>query len=140
VVEISTRRDLTVRLCEACRPTLTRASPADKIPADPNDYRFEVALPVQIERAPASPDSPAEIEDTLAEVIAIGGALIRCRMAVDKGETVRFRLGPYETRAEVQYVSFGLGRGMDGIQRLGLSFLDAPLPVALIPADARLIR
>ena len=43
----------------------------------------------------------------------------------------------YETRAEVMYVSTGAGEGMDGIQRLGLKFLDAPLPETLIPADAR---
>jgi hypothetical protein len=58
-------------------------------------------------------------------------------MAVDKGEMIRFLLGSYETRAEVMYVSTGTGAGMDGIQRLGLKFLDAPLPEALIPADAR---
>ena len=59
-------------------------------------------------------------------------------MAVDKGEMIRFFAGSdYETRAEVTYVSMGSGAGMDGIQRLGLKFLDAPLPESLIPADAR---
>jgi hypothetical protein len=33
------------------------------------------------------------------------------------------------------YVS--AGTGTDGIQRLGLKFLDAPLPLSLIPADAK---
>jgi hypothetical protein len=51
---------------------------------------------------------------------------------------IRFFAGnDYETRAEVTYVSMGSGAGMDGIQRLGLKFLDAPLPEPLIPADAR---
>jgi hypothetical protein len=35
------------------------------------------------------------------------------------------------------YVSNGFGDGMDGIQRLGLKFLDAPLPEAAIPEDAK---
>jgi hypothetical protein len=46
-------------------------------------------------------------------------------------------VGEYETRAEVMYVAAGTGAGMDGVQRLGLKFLDAPLPESLIPADAK---
>jgi hypothetical protein len=42
-----------------------------------------------------------------------------------------------DTRAEVMYVSLGSGPGSDGVQRLGLRFLDAPLPETLIPTDAR---
>ena len=47
-------------------------------------------------------------------------------------------LGPsYETRAEVTYVSTSEGPGQDGTPRLGLKFLDAPLPESLIPEDAK---
>ena len=100
--------------------------------------RFEVSLPVRIERIPTWRDPSPQAEDTLAEVIAVGGALVRSRMALEKGEMIRFLAGDaYETRAEVTYVSNGSGAGMDGIQRLGLKFLDAPLPAALIPEGAR---
>ena len=97
--------------------------------------RFEVSLAVRVERIPSWRDPTPQGEDTIAEVIASGGALVRCRMALEKGESVRFRLGPFASRAEVMYVSSGVGT--DGIQRLGLKFLDSPLPDALIPADAR---
>jgi hypothetical protein len=99
--------------------------------------RFEVTMPVRIGRIPTWRDPSAQVEDTVAEVVAEGGALVRGRMAVDKGEMIRFLVGGYETRAEVTYVSAGSGAGMDGVQRLGLKFLDAPLPASLIPADAR---
>jgi hypothetical protein len=100
--------------------------------------RFEVTMPVRIARIATWRDSSAQVEETVAEVVAAGGALVRSRMAVDKGEMIRFLAGDgYETRAEVMYVSTGSGAGMDGIQRLGLKFLDAPLPESLIPEDAR---
>jgi hypothetical protein len=97
--------------------------------------RFEVRMPVRIGRIPTWRDASAQVEETLAEVIAEGGALVRSRMAVEKGEMIRFLAGEYETRAEVMYVS--AGTGTDGVQRLGLKFLDAPLPPSLIPADAK---
>jgi len=100
--------------------------------------RFEVQLPVRISRIATWRDPAAQAEDTHAEVIAAGGALVRSRMAVEKGEMVRFAVSDaYDTRAEVMYVSLGAGPGSDGVQRLGLRFLDAPLPEALIPPDAR---
>jgi hypothetical protein len=100
--------------------------------------RFEVMMPVRLARIATWRDPSAQIEDTVAEVIATGGALVRSRMALDKGEMIRFMAGNvYETRAEVTYVSSGFGEGMDGIQRLGLKFLDSPLPASLIPAGAR---
>ena len=100
--------------------------------------RFEVTLPVRIARIATWRDPSAQAEDTLAEVIAAGGALVRSRMAIEKGEMIRFAIGEaYETRAEVMSVSLGSGEGMDGVQRLGLRFLDAPLPQTLIPTDAR---
>jgi hypothetical protein len=97
--------------------------------------RFEVALEVRLSRIPNWRDSSPQTEETVAEVIATGGALARSRMAVDKGEMIRFQLDGYETRAEVMYVS--AGGGTDGVQRLGLKFLDAPLPESFIPADAQ---
>jgi hypothetical protein len=99
--------------------------------------RFEVTLPVRLARIPTWRDPSAQVEETLAEVLAEGGALVQSRMALDKGEMIRFLLDGYETRAEVMYVSTGSGAGMDGIQRLGLKFLDAALPQSLIPAGAR---
>lgn len=59
--------------------------------------------------------------------------LVRSRMAVENGEMIRFLVSDDETRAEAMHVSAGTGAGMDGIQRLGLKFLDAPLPESLIP-------
>jgi hypothetical protein len=99
--------------------------------------RFEVKMQVRLRRIPTWRDPSEQIEDTITDVIAEGGGLVRSRMAVEKGEMIRFLVGGYETRAEVMYVSAGTGAGMDGIQRLGLKFLDAPLPQSLIPADAR---
>jgi hypothetical protein len=99
--------------------------------------RFEIALPVRIARIATWRDRSAQVEETVTEVVAAGGALVRSRMAVEKGEMVRFQLQSYETRAEVMYVAIGASAGMDGIQRLGLKFLDAPLPDSLIPQDAR---
>jgi hypothetical protein len=100
--------------------------------------RFEVTMPVRIGRIPTWRDPSVQVEETVAEVVAEGGALVRSRMAVEKGEMIRFFAGPdYETRAEVMYVSMGSGAGMDGVQRLGLKFLDAPLPESLIPEDAQ---
>jgi len=100
-------------------------------------HRFEVAMPVRLARIATWRDPSAQVEETLAEVIAVGGALVRSRMALDKGEMIRFLVDSYETRAEVTYVSTGTGAGMDGVRRLGLKFLDAPLPESLIPAGAR---
>ena len=97
-------------------------------------HRFEVSLPVRIERIPTWRDPSPQGEDTCTEVIAVGGALVSSRMALEKGEMIRFRLGPYDTRAEVMYVS---GGGADGGQRLGLKFLDAPMPEDFIPEDAQ---
>jgi hypothetical protein len=100
--------------------------------------RFEVTMPVTIARIATWRDPSSQGEDTFAEVIAAGGALVRSRMAVEKGEMIRFSLGQaYDTRAEVMYVSLGMGAGADSVQRLGLRFLDAPLPETLIPQDAK---
>ena len=51
---------------------------------------------------------------------------------------IQFGIGDdYDSRAEVMYISTGQGPGLDGIQRLGLKFLDAPLPESFIPSDAQ---
>ncbi len=108
--------------------------PADENPTD-SPVRFEVFLRVRLERIPTLEEEL--IENKVAKAIGPGGAVVRSWMALDKGEIIRFRLGPYDTGAGVVYVSSGLAPGADGIQRLGLKFLDAPLPATLIPADAR---
>ena len=52
------------------------------------------------------------------------------------GEVLTFETGGHKTRAEVTYVSAPTGGG-DSQLRLGLRFLDAPLPDALIPPNAK---
>jgi hypothetical protein len=97
--------------------------------------RFEVSLAVHLERIATWRDPSTQVEETTAEVIAAGGALVRSRMAVERGELIQFRLASYATRAEVMYAS--AASGSEDMQRLGLKFLDAPLPDSLIPRDAR---
>jgi hypothetical protein len=104
--------------------------------------RYEVEMRVHISRLPNFREPEPQNEDTTAEVIATGGALVRSMMAIDKGEIIEFSVGDsggpgFKTRSEVMYVSTGQGSGLDGIQRLGLKFLDAPLPESFIPSDAR---
>jgi hypothetical protein len=104
--------------------------------------RYEVNLSVRIARLPNFREPDPQSENTFAEVIAKGGALVRSMMAVDKGEIIEFAIGDgsapeFKTRSEVMYVSTGQGPGLDGTQRLGLKFLDAPLPDSLIPPDAQ---
>jgi hypothetical protein len=100
--------------------------------------RYEVRLDVRLARIPTWRNPEAQTEDTVTEALAAGGALARSRMAVEKGDILRFSVGDeYQTRAEVMYVAAGQGPGLDGVQRLGLKFLDAPLPEALIPGNAK---
>lgn len=96
--------------------------------------RFEAALRVKIGRLPTWKTPTAQTEDTVTEVIALGGALVRSRMMVERGEVLSFETDGYKTRAEVTYVS--VPTSGEPMQRLGLRFLDAPLPEALIPAGA----
>lgn len=97
--------------------------------------RFEVTLGVRIGRLPSWKTPNAQVEETVTEVIALGGALVRSRMMVEKGEVLTFEADSYKTRAEVTYVSAPADSG-DRLQRLGLRFLDAPLPGTFIPAGA----
>ena len=106
--------------------------------------RYEVNLAVRIARLPNWRAPEAQAEETTAEVIAAGGALVRSLMAVEKGEIIEFAIpgdgngkaDGFKSRSEVMYVSKGEGPGLDGIQRLGLKFLDAPLPETFIPPGA----
>jgi ribosomal protein L32E len=96
--------------------------------------RYEAALAVRIARIPTWRDPSTQSEDTTTEVVAMGGALVRTRMAVEKADVLSFEAGPgYKTRAEVMYVS---PSATENVLRLGLRFLDAPLPDELIPAGA----
>ena len=96
--------------------------------------RYEATLTVRLARIPTWRDPSVQSEETQTEIVAKGGALVRTRMAVEKADVLSFEVGPsYKTRAEVMYVS---ASPTDGKLRLGLRFLDAPLPDELIPAGA----
>lgn len=100
--------------------------------------RFEVRLDVRLARIATWRDPEAQSESTVTEAIAAGGALVQSRMAVEKGEILEFAVGDaYRSRAEVMYVSAGAGPGADGIQRVGLRFLDALLPESFIPQGSQ---
>ena len=108
---------------------LSRATAGERREFD----RFAIALEVRLSRLPSWRNEAVQTENTVTEVIATGGALVRSRMAVEKGETLQFEIAPaFKSRAEVMYVSGGAGA-----LRLGLRFLDALLPAHLIPADAQ---
>ena len=95
--------------------------------------RFAIELEVRLSRLPSWRNETVQTENTVTEVIATGGALVRSRMAVEKGETLQVEIAPaFKSRAEVMYLSGG-----GGALRLGLRFLDALLPADLIPADAQ---
>lgn len=97
--------------------------------------RFEATVKVRLSRIPTWRDPSTQQEETVTDVVARGGALVRTRMVVEKGEILSLGAGAsYTTRAEVMYVS---AASADGILRLGLRFLDAPLPEHLIPPDAK---
>jgi hypothetical protein len=97
--------------------------------------RYEATLRIRIARIPTWRDPSDQAEETVTDVVAKGGALVRSRMAVEKGDVLSFEVGKdYKTRAEVMYVSTSSG---DGILRLGLRFLDSPLPDRLITSDAK---
>jgi hypothetical protein len=98
--------------------------------------RFAANIDVKLSRIASWREPATQSEETTTDAIAAGGALVRSHMAVEKGQLIMFAVGDYETRAEVTYVSTGEGPGQDGIQRLGLKFLDAPLPESFIPEDA----
>jgi hypothetical protein len=119
---------------ESYREARERASSGDRR----EFQRYEVQLHVRLSRIATWRDPDAQTEDTVTEALATGGALVQSRMAVERGEILQFSVGDeYDTRAEIMYVSTGQGPGLDGIQRLGLRFLDAPLPESFIPKDAK---
>jgi hypothetical protein len=103
--------------------------------------RYEAQLDVQLARIATWREPDTQVEDTVTEAIAVSGALVRSRMVVEKGEILKLSMGSdYETRAEVMYVFAGQGPGLDGVQRLGLKFLDAPLPESFVPKGAKLLE
>jgi hypothetical protein len=71
--------------------------------------RFEARLEVRIGRLATWKTPNPQAEETFTEVIARGGALVRSRMAVEKGEVLTFETGGHKTRAEVTYVSAPTG-------------------------------
>jgi hypothetical protein len=96
-------------------------------------HRYALELQVRLSRLPSwRKDGAPQQEDTKTEVIARGGALVRSRMAVEKGEVLQFEAGDFRTNAEVMYVSGGVGS-----LRLGLRFLDGLTPDSLIPPGAQ---
>ena len=100
-------------------------------------HRYQVTLRVRLARITTWRDPSSQYEDTVTDVIAKGGALVRSRMAVGEGEVLSFEVGTgYKTRAEVVFVSTEK-EGGEGTQLLGLRFLDAPLPDTFIPPDAK---
>jgi hypothetical protein len=100
--------------------------------------RFEASIAVRLGRMPFWKNPTAQAEDTTTEVIARGGALVLSHMAVEKGEVVVFEAGGgFRTRAEVMYLSTAKSPSGEAALRLGLRFLDAPLPDTLIPAGAK---
>lgn len=99
--------------------------------------RFHAVLKVRLSRPPDFRSAIPASEETVTEIIATGGALVRTRLAVSTGDTVVFELPPkYKTRAEVGYVA-PAEEGADRYLRVGLRFLDTPLPDGLIPPGAK---
>lgn len=99
--------------------------------------RFSAALEVRLSRIRTWKEVAPQAEDTVTEVIAQGGALVRSRMAVEEGEILNLEVVPfYKTRAQVLYLN--PARGDDGkpYLRIGVRFLDEPMPANLIPFDA----
>jgi hypothetical protein len=95
-------------------------------------HRYAVEIKVRLARLPSWRKEETQAEETVTDVVAKGGALVRSRMAVEKGEVLQFEILPsFRTKAEVMYVSGG-----QGSLRLGLRFLDGLLPDGLIPAGA----
>jgi len=97
--------------------------------------RYEATLDVRLSRLASWKSPDPQTEPTRTEVIARGGALVRSRMALDQGESVVFELGDYRTRAEVVYLNPGRD-GEERFLRVGLRFLDEPLPASAIPEGA----
>jgi hypothetical protein len=56
--------------------------------------RYAAALEVTLGRITTWKGEPAQVEQTTTEVVAKGGALVRSRMAIEKGETLSFAVGP----------------------------------------------
>ena len=118
---------------DAYRESESRAEAGDRR----EFQRFEAVLDVQLSRVSSWNTRQAQTEAARTEVIAKGGALVRSRMPVEKGESLVFIVGDdYTTKAEVLYVNTASADG-ESFLRVGLRFLDAPFPDTLIPANAK---
>jgi hypothetical protein len=95
--------------------------------------RYAVRLPIRVSRIGSWRNPDVQAEDCETEVVAVGGALVSCRMALEKGDMLIFEHRDFRTRSEVRYVSEGES---EGTLRVGLRFLDAPFPDSLIPESA----
>jgi hypothetical protein len=95
--------------------------------------RYAVRLPVRVSRIGSWRNPDVQAEDCETEVVAVGGALVSCRMALEKADMLIFEYRTFRTRSEVRYVSEG---EIPGTLRVGLRFLDAPFPEDLIPPGA----
>jgi len=118
---------------ETYRETLARVDAGER-----REFaRYAAALDVTLSRIGTWQGEAAQVEQTTTEVVAKGGALVRSRMAIERGETLSFAVGSgFKTHAEVMYVSAPAKGSAEPCLRLGLRFLDAPLPDSLIPTDA----
>ncbi len=118
---------------DAYRESESRAEAGDRR----EFQRFEATLDVKLSRVSSWNDRQAQTEAARTEVIAKGGALVRSRMPVEKGENLMFIVGDdYTTKAEVLYVNTA-NAGGESFLRVGLRFLDEPFPDKLIPANAK---
>src|SRR5512145_690179 len=96
--------------------------------------RFAVRLLIRISRLGTWRNPEVQSETCETEVVAVGGALVSCRMAIDKGDMVVFEYRDFQTRSEVRYVS---GGETAESMRVGLRFIASPFPESLIPQDAQ---
>jgi hypothetical protein len=101
--------------------------------------RYAVTLQVKLSRTPSWRNDRPQVEDTETEVIARGGALVRTHMAIDKGEMVVFEASGFRSQAEVMYVGPVTLPTGDMCLRVGLRFLDSPMPDSLIPPGAPVV-
>jgi hypothetical protein len=99
--------------------------------------RYAVVLPVKLSRIPTWRDKVTQAEETVTDVIAQGGSLVRSRMAVEEGEILMFELDArYKTRAQILYITHGADETGPPFLRLGVRFLDELMPESLVPPGA----
>jgi hypothetical protein len=91
------------------------------------EARFELFLKLRVRRDAEAMGTLEEL--TVAENLSKTGARVRTSLPIGKGEILYLEEigGDFKTRAEVRYVRIG----SDQVPRLGLKFLDGPLPERL---------